>query len=105
MLNLAKLMNNIHCDPVNGLLFWKQTGSGRKMGEPIGVLRMNSNGHPVREVKFDGVLYQTKFLIYVLCSKRIPTGRIGHLDGDSNNLSYKNLYDVDLMEKMEAMVA
>lgn len=105
MLNLAKLTNNIHCDPIKGMLFWKQTGAGRKMGVPLGQLRIDHKGSPVREVQFDGITYQAKFLIYVLCTRKIPTGRIGLFDGNQNNLSIKNLYDVNLMEKIESMVA
>lgn len=105
-LNVAKLMNNVHCDPVNGLLFWKQTGAGRKMGVPLGHLRIDQKGNPIREVQFDGITYQTKFLIYVLCTKRIPAGRIiGHFDGDQDNMSFRNLYDVSLMTKIESLVA
>lgn len=105
MLNLAKLINNICCDPAKGLLYWKQTGSGRKMGVPLGKVRLDQKGNRVREVQFDGITYQAKFLIYVLCAKKIPAGKIGHFDEDPENLSFTNLYDVELMESIESMVA
>jgi len=105
MLNIAKLINHITCDKNTGDLYWKQTGPGRKMGVPIGRRRLSSRGVPICEVHFDGISYQNKYLFYVLCTRKIPVGKIGHLDGDLSNIAFNNLYDKGLMEQLERLVA
>lgn len=73
-------------DYKDGNLYWRESGSGRKMGVPAGII----NGSGYRQIMINYKLYLTHQLIYLYHYGYIPKC-LDHIDSNPSNNDINNI--------------
>ena len=80
----------LNYSPETGLVSWKLDINPMVPKGTSGGFKHSSGQHII---KIDGEVYRLNRVIWLLQTGAWPKGRIKHRDGNSNNLSWSNLYE------------
>jgi hypothetical protein len=88
-MNIQKLQEFIHYDPVTGVLIWKKVLSNRTKAGALCGANIDSKGYG--RVCFDGKQYRTHRVAWALFYGQVPVQQIDHINGNQLDNRIANL--------------
>lgn len=89
-LTISRLSELLVYDESTGVLSWKRTGKGRKIGRVAG----SPDRHGYLQTRIDGKAYFNHRLAWAITHGSFPAEVIDHIDGNKLNNALNNLRDV-----------
>jgi hypothetical protein len=88
-MNIQKLQEFIHYDPVTGVLIWKKVLSNRTKSGALCGANIDSKGYG--RVCFDGKQYRAHRVVWALFYGQMPDQQIDHINGNRLDNRIENL--------------